>query len=335
MALSADASPLRVLVVIPGAPQDNSMVFSRRQAKALRAHHPAEVEVFFLQSRLSPSGLLAERKRFKEVARRFRPEVVHVHYGTITALFTVLVSPVPVVITYHGSDLNRTPNDGFLRDLLGRTCSQIAALGAKAIICVSTDLRNKLWWRRSRVHILPMGVEMDKYVPLPRAEARQRLEWEQRPHVVVFNASRPAIKRLDIAQQVEQLLRHRGVAMELELLKGGVTQEEMPVILSAADALLLCSNSEGSPTMVKEAMACDLPVVTSDVGDVRERLAGVEPGAIVRQDVNELADALQRVLAEGRRSNGRALAERNGIDAASLDAATFALLRTVARKVPG
>jgi glycosyltransferase involved in cell wall biosynthesis len=176
-----------------------------------------------------------------------------------------------------------------------------------------------------------MGVELRRYIPLSRAEARERLGWTDRPKLVVFNATRPVIKRLDIAQDVEKRLQQRGVAMELHLLRGGTTQEEMPVILSAADALLLCSDKEGSPTMVKEAMACDLPVVTSDVGDVRERLAGVTPGAVVAQDAAQLADALQAVLADGRRSNGRAMAVPNKADAESLDAATYELLRSCAR----
>lgn len=326
-----DERPLRLIVVIPGRPEERTMIFSRRQARAMREMHHADVEVFFLESRMSPRGLWALRKRFKALVRDFRPDVVHAHYGTVTALFSVLFSPVPVVITFHGSDLNHTPHDGFFRDLLGRVMSQLAALGAAGIICVSTQLRDRLWWRRKGVRILPMGVELRRYIPVPRDEARQRLGWAQRPPVVIFNATAPERKRLDIAQEVERRLQADGVPMELELLQGGITQEEMPVLLSAADALLMCSDSEGSPTMVKEAMACDLPVVTNDVGDVRDRLADVVPGAIVRQDAGELAQALREVLRDRRRSNGRAMAVRNQADAESLDAATFDLLRSCAR----
>lgn len=322
---------LRLLVVIPGRPEERTMVFSRRQARAMAEMHNAVVEVFFLESRTSPSVIIKERRRMKELMRRFRPDVVHAHYGTVTALLSVITSPVPVVITFHGSDLNHTPHDGFFRDLLGRLMSQFAALGAAGIICVSEQLRDRLWWRRKRVRILPMGVELRRYIPVPRDEARRRLGWSARPQVVIFNATAPARKRLDIAQEVERRLQAQGVAMELELLRGGTTQEEMPVLLSAADALLMCSNSEGSPTMVKEAMACDLPVVTNEVGDVRVRLDNVSPGAITTQDPADLAHALRSILLEGRRSNGRAMAVRNMADAESLDALTFELLRSCAR----
>ncbi|MBP9159473.1 MAG: glycosyltransferase [Flavobacteriales bacterium] len=331
MVEAVEDKPLRIMVVIPGRPEERTMVFSRRQARALAEMHNALVEVYFLESRTSPITMLKELRRMKETIRRFKPEVVHAHYGTVTALLSVLVSPVPVVITFHGSDLNHTPHDGFFRDLLGRLMSQSAALGATGIICVSEQLRDRLWWKRKRVRILPMGVELRRYIPVPRDEARRRLGWSARPQVVIFNATAPARKRLDIAQQVEHKLQAEGVSMELELLQGGITQEEMPVLLSAADALLMCSNSEGSPTMVKEAMACDLPVVTNDVGDVKDRLAGVSPGAVVSQDPTELSKALRSVLLEARRSNGRAMAVRNKADAESLDALTFELLLSCAR----
>lgn len=77
----------------------------------------------------------------------FRPDIVHAHYGTITGLFTVLVSPVPVVITFHGSDLNPTPSDGWWRDLLGRLFSQLAAFFAAGIICRSEGASQLLWCR--------------------------------------------------------------------------------------------------------------------------------------------------------------------------------------------
>lgn len=306
------------------------MAFSRRQAAALAAMPDAEVETWFLQDRISPSGLLRARTSFLSAIDRFSPDVVHAHYGTMTALFCVLLSPAPVVVTFHGSDLNRTPKDGFLRDLLGRVASQLAALGAAGIICVSEGLRQRLWWRKEKARIIPMGVALERYVPLPREEARQQLGWPDRPLKIIFNARDSAVKRLDIALAVEERLKRSGVAAELELLRGGITQEQMPVLLSGADALLLCSDTEGSPTMVKEAMACNLPVVTNDVGDVRQQLIGVEPGAITAQDADALATALSSVLQDGRRSNGRAMALRNKVDAESLDRMTYDLLKDAA-----
>lgn len=307
------------------------MVFARRQAKALAAMPNVTVATWFFAERSSLGGLLRSRRSLREAIARHRAGVLHVHYGTITALLSVLSSPVPVVVTYHGSDLNRTPGDGLLRDLAGRLFSQLAALGASGIICVSEGLRRQLWWRRGRVRVIPMGVDLEHCVPVPHQEARQRLAWPDKPWRILFNHRDSPVKRLDIARQVEACLRADGIDACLEVLRGDVSSERMPLVLSAADALLLCSDQEGSPTMVKEAMACGLPVVTNDVGDVRERLAGVAPGAIVERDPARMAEALKEVLLLGRRSNGRDRVVANMADARTLDQLTLELLRDRAR----
>ena len=320
---------LRVLLVIPGTAQGNELPFSRRQGKAMAEQHGAQVGYFFLSERLSILGLWRARLRLLKQIRTERPDVVHAHYGTITAFFTVLSSPVPLVVTFHGSDLNPTPSDGRVRDLAGRVLSQFAAFFAAGIICVSEGLRARLWWRREEARILPMGVDLQQFVPMDRADCRRILGWPAHGKVILFNANNPALKRLDLARLTVERLDHAGSPVRLHVLEGGVDPTRMPLFLNASDALLLCSDREGSPTMVKEAMACELPVVSSDVGDVRERLRDVTPGAVVRQDVTELAEALRIVLLADQRSNGRKLADRNGIDSAAIDAETFKFLRSL------
>ncbi len=325
--LPADGlSDLRILVVIPGRPEDHSMVFSRRQAAALAAMPKVSLATWFFTGRASLGGILRGCRALRKAIADHRAQVVHVHYGTITALLGVLCSPVPVVVTFHGSDLNRTPGDGLLRDFIGRLFSQLAALGASGIICVSEGLRDRLWWRRDRAQVIPMGVDLERCVPVPHHEARQQLGWPDRPWRILFNHRDAPVKRLDIARQVEARLQADGVDARLEVLRGEVSSERMPLVLSAADALLLCSDQEGSPTMVKEAMACGLPVVTNDVGDVRMRLAGVMPGAIVDREPARMAQALREVLLDGRRSNGRDRVVPNMADARTLDERTLEVL---------
>ena len=321
---------LRIAVVIPAREDEvTAYPFARRQAEAFSRVHGATVKVFHLRSRTSLWKLWRDRGRFKRMLRAERPDVVHCHYGSVSALFTVVSSSVPVVVSFHGSDLNRTPQDGFLRDLLGRVFSQFAAFFSAGIVCVSEPLRRKLWWRQEEAMVLPVGVDATHFAPMDRAECRARLGWTGEERVVLFNANNPGVKRLDIAEATIAGLRARGLKVRLEKLNSNIDPERMPVLMNASDALLLCSDKEGSPTMVKEAMACGLPVVSCDVGDVRERLNGVMPGAVVAQDTTLLADALKDVLASGARSNGRDLLERNGVDARTLDEATFAYLRSI------
>ena len=323
---------LKLLLIIPGCPDGNELPFARRQARHFADRFHADVRIFFLRDRTSLKAIWRAGCEFRSIEREFKPDVVHVHYGTMTAFFGVIHARAPVVITFHGSDLNPTPTDGKARDLFGRMLSQIAALFSDGIICVSRKLVDRLWWKGSKVKVLPMGVDLDRFRPKDRIACREELGWHAAGKIVLFNGNNPKLKRLDIAEAVIEGIREKGIPAELKVLKGEIPPERMPVMMNAADALLLCSDQEGSPTMVKEAMACGLPVVSSDVGDVRERTQGVFPGAVVEQDVRRLTDALGSVLRLDRRSNGREKAVENGIDAARIDLATYQFLCDLASR---
>jgi glycosyltransferase involved in cell wall biosynthesis len=298
------------LFVIPGDEHGSSMVFARRQAASLRALGVA-VEAFFLRSRTSPLALLREWRRFRREAAAFRPEVVHGHFGTMTGLFTVLAAgATPSVITYRGSDLNPVPAARGLRAALGRLLSQLAALRARRIVCVSAALRRRLWWRQSVARVLPSGVDLESFRPLDRNEARRRLGWPAQGRVVLFNAGHDVRnKRLDLAEAAVACLRNHLNEVRMEVLRGDCQPERMPLVMNAADCLLVASDAEGSPSVIQEALASNLPIVSVPVGDVSERLAGVCGTRIARRAAASLAKALLDLLAEPRRSTGRKKAE--------------------------
>jgi glycosyltransferase involved in cell wall biosynthesis len=165
-------------------------------------------------------------------------------------------------------------------------------------------LLEKLWWRKGIARVLPFGVDLNNYYPTAQKEARKQLDFAQEVEYILFNNSAP-VKRFDIAEAAVQVLKNEGRNVELIALSGGVTYERMLLLLNACNCLLICSDSEGSPVMVKEAMACNLPVVATDVGDVVSVIGGSLPMAVAAQQSDALADALRQVLMDKRRSNGR------------------------------
>ncbi len=295
--------PLRVLFVIPGEGQGSSMIFARRQAESL-AREGVEVDLFHLCSRTSPRELAREWLRFRRRLRSFDPQVIHAHFGTVTALFAAWAAPSkPLVITFRGSDLNVSVS---LRSAAGHVLSQIAALRASRIVCVSRQLRERLWWRRGSVVILPSGVDPEVFYPEPRSQARRRLGWDNSERVVLFNAGHdPAVKRLDLAREAVALTQDLLTGVRMEVLNGATAPGRVPELLNAADCLLLTSDQEGSPTVIQEALACNLPVISVDVGDTVERLCGVRRSAIVPREAGAIATELARVLRRATRSDGR------------------------------
>ena len=212
--------------------------------------------------------------------RRKRYDVVHAHYG-VTGLCTLMRNATPMVISLHGSDALV----GWIEPLISRV---VCAL-ADATIVVSKAIA-----RRIPGTVIPCGVDLALFQPKPRTAARQRLGLLPACKYILFPFD-PArrVKRFDIASGTIKELAARNVEL---LTVSNVHYTEMPWYYSAADAMILCSDSEGSPTSVKEALACNLPVVSTDVGDVREIVRGIAGTEIVEQSPVSLAAGLRRVL---------------------------------------
>jgi glycosyltransferase involved in cell wall biosynthesis len=297
-----------VLAVIPGDEAGPSMIHAKRQVASLR-ELGVDCGTFFLRERMSPLGVLGELLRLRRRVSDDEPDLVHAQYGTVTAFVAALATTAPLVITYRGSDLNPVRGYPRTRIALAHALSQLAALRATRIVCMSEGLRSRLWWRRDIAVVMPSGADLRLFAPRDRAASRRALGWDPGARIVLFNAGRdPVLKRVDIARAALEHARGRIPGLQMIELDGSVDPSLIPAMMNAADCLLLTSDREGSPTVVQEAIACGLPVVTVDVGDVRERLQGVVPSVVVQQDPTELGRALIEVLAQARRSNGPALA---------------------------
>ena len=298
-------TPMRVLAVIPGNGEGSSMIFARRQVHSL-SELGLELRIFFLENRMHPRQVVRAARKLRAIVDGFKPDIVHAHYGTVTSFVCACVTRTPLVITFRGSDLNRHAAVPRVRYLIALALSQLSTLRATRVICVSRQLRGRLWWDRNRATVLPSGVNLTLFKPQPHEDARSVLNWEQQTPAVVFNGGyNPHAKGLALA--IESIARAQAKIgrVRLILLDGRIPPERVPVYLNAADCLLVASEREGSPNIVKEAMACNLPVVSVDVGDVAERLAGVEPSTIAPRDPEAMGSALVQILTKRERSNGR------------------------------
>lgn len=296
---------MRVLYVIPGKPEGCTFIFSRRQIACMESAG-VETRSFYLASRTSISAVFAEYRQLRREIKSFQPDIVHSQFGTMSAMICACASARPLVITFRGSDLNPSLDISWLRSWLGRLLSQLAALRANYVVCVTAQLKAKLWWRQSRARVIPNGINLSLFSLLPITEARRRLGWKTEERIVLFNAgTSPEVKRLDLAVTAVDQARSRVGPVRFEVLRGQVAPEHVPLYMNASDCLLVTSNWEGSPDIIKEALACNLPVVSVDVGDAAERLAEVSPSNIVERDPDVLGRYIAEVLKKKLRSNGR------------------------------
>ncbi len=296
-------APLRVLWVSPKPDFAASMIFVERQIESL-ARSGIAGRTYHLQSRTSPDLMFRELRRLRAEIDEFQPDLVHAQYGTATAFLCVVATWLPLVVTFRGSDLNPDPEKSRLRCFLGRSMSQVSAFRARRVICVSEQLAKRLWWGRRKTTIIPSGIDTRVFCPRPRDEARAALGWNSTERIVFFNGSHRPLKRPDLARAAVAVARGKCGPIRLVELDGAQPPDRVPLMMNAADCLILTSDHEGSPNVVKEAIACGLPVVSRDVGDVRQRLAKVQPSQVVGDTPEELSRALVEILAQRERSNG-------------------------------
>lgn len=240
------------------------------------------VDVFHIRGDQSKLNYL---KAFWEVYfRTYRKsyDIVHVHCG-LSGLPGLFCWRTPKVITFHGSDV-----------LVGKIQPMISKFVSKfydAVIVVSKQMASII-----NGNIIPCGIDLEIFKPYGRKEARLEINWPLDKYIVLFpfHPGRK-IKRYDIAEAAVRKLHEKGYDIILKSVSG-VKNEHMPYYYSAANVMLLCSDSEGSPTSIKEALACNTPVVTTNVGDVKNILDGINGLQVFDKDVESLSKGIENIL---------------------------------------
>ena len=215
-------------------------------------------------------------------------DIVHAHYGH-SAVVARLGVIRPLVVSYCGDDLLGTPSAGNPTRMtrgsrvLAGAFAQFARL-ASATITKSEQMAVELPRRvRGRNHVIPNGVDLEMFKPMDQLQARARVGWDPDQKVVCSRATpRTRVRITPLRSGRGELAARRCPAVRLHLATR-IAPDMIPVWMSAADALIHPSWSEGSPNVVKEAMACELPIVATPVGDVRERLTGIPGCHVVRR----------------------------------------------------
>lgn len=290
--------------------------FIASQARSLPAAGVA-VDLVYVRGFLGSRAYLKALMELPRRSRRRPYDLVHIHYGHTLAA-GIGVTRRPLVVSFCGEDLLGAPRQNGITLKSRIEVSVFRRLAALATVTItkSREMEEALPARlRPRNHVLPNGVDLEMFAPRSRREARARLGWGEEERVMLFlgNPDDPR-KNIILARDAAEAICSEDPAARLHVA-WEVAPEEVPVLMNAADCLLFPSKSEGSPNAIKEAMACALPIVASPVGDIAERLEGVD-GCFVRERTPEaFAGALRQALRVGRAPAARAAVERLGLDA--------------------
>lgn len=295
---------MRVLFVSSGRQGKVNPIIQNQGESLLRAG--VEVDFFMVSGRGWRSYVKAInplRKRIKEG----HYDVIHAHYSWTAYLASIASSglQVPMVVSLMGNDIL----DYWWYPGLARMVAKLKPW--KEVIVKSQEM--KLRVGISCAIVVPNGVNLERFGEKPKVECQEQLGWDTKKKHVLFPARKEdSRKNWPLAEGAVKIL-PENIEIELHQMNG-VPNDKTPIMYNAADVVVLPSFYEGSANALKEAMACNVPLVTTDMGDCRERIEGVEGCYVAKTyEVEEFAELLGRALAFGGKIKGRERLLEDGI----------------------
>lgn len=283
---------MKILLVHSGnavAGNSEKYTFVREQGENLR-ERGIEIEYFAVVGK-GVIGYLSNYSRLKKKIADFQPDVIHAHFGLCGAL-CVMQSKVPVVITCH---------NGETLTWYGNMITSLAIQRAKHTICVAQHIYDKLYLKPKPYTIQPCGIEM--YDLIDKAVAQQAMNLPTDKVNILFGGAFSNLrKNVALAHAALEIVNREDINL-IEMR--GFNREQVTQLFCGCDMLLLPTKSEGSPQVLKEAMAYNCPIVATDVADIAYLLDGVSNSYVTSFDPRDVAAKIQQVIACGERTNGR------------------------------
>jgi len=313
---------MKVLFVCSGNKKTGISPIVRAQGESLKKNG-VSLEYFAIKGN-GLWGYLRNAPLLKKRIADFKPDIVHAHYS-FSAMMASLVCCVPMVVSLMGSDIVVCPINKILIRLFSTFKWQVLIVKAESMK-QSIGLVNAA--------IIPNGVDTDHWRPLDPVTCKQEVGFSEDKRQVLWLADpKRYSKNIELANQAFQMTSSK--ELELKVIYD-ISHHQVPIYLNAANILLLTSRWEGSPNIIKEAMACNCPIVATDVGDVRQVLGDTEGCYVTSFNPEDVAAKIESALVfakERGRTNGRQRIMELGLDANTAANKLFSIYGSVlARK---
>ncbi|NVO03693.1 MAG: glycosyltransferase family 4 protein [Bacteroidetes bacterium] len=259
-----------------------------------------EVDYFLIKGK-GIFGYLKNVSNYRRIANNGSYDLIHAHVG-LSGFFALFQRKVPVVITFHGVDLIDEKNEFCKTSQIKKryvVLSRIAAKYSEYNIFVNSNIKV---YPNKKHSIISCGVDLNTFFPIDKNECREKLNLSKERKLVLYGTSFDYGVRKNYKLAVNAIANIENV--ELLEIKN-VNREKVNLLMNACDVLLMTSFFETGPQVVKEAMACNCPIVTTDVGDVREVIGDTEGCYITSYEPEDVAAKIKLALEFGKRTNGR------------------------------
>ena len=296
---------MKVLFILSGNRDKSSNLVMNQALSICSYNENMEIDYFFVKGK-GLSGYLKNVPPLREKIRSYNPDVVHAHYSFCGFLSFLSFSGKPVVTSLMGSDLHLKMHWRFILFV-------VSAFWRTTIVKSETMQKKYLL---SKTCVIPNGVDFNSYEPIEKGEARKLLGLKLDKNYILFLADpeRPE-KNFKLAKEACSLIRDEQIEL---LVINNIPHEQTRLYYYAVDVLILSSFYEGSPNVIKEAMVCNCPIVSTNVGDVASLFEGVEGNFISGYHAYDFSAKIQMALQFSRqkdRTRGREKISGMGINA--------------------
>ena len=267
-------------ILFVGSGTDGGTII-RAQGESLRKSGIL-VDYFFI-NKGGIKGYLQSISRLRSTLNGKNYDLIHSHY-LLSAIISSVSSNKPHVVSLMGSDV--------FDSLLFRWISIILHFFRwKTTIVKSDEMKDML--NIKNIHVIPNGVDLDIFLPINQAEAREHLGWEQNTYILFGSNPERKEKNFELAEKAFAKI---NIPLKKFVSLKNIPHEKIKYYLNACDVMLLTSFYEGSPNIVKEAMACNCPVVTTEVGDVKNILGDTEGCYITGYEEDDVANKIMLAI---------------------------------------
>jgi len=299
-----ESQVIKVLIVtnmLPTVNNPSSGTFVGQQIESLRNKEFA-LDVIHLDRKQYGMSIYAKTVQLvSNSIKNFKPDLVHTMYGGVLGWQVSKISiECPIIQSFCGTDIQGVDAGNILlrlRSRIGIYYSRRTLPKVEHLILKAKRMLTYLpeWYPRNRVSIIPNGINSKLFFRRDSNQCRDILGWEQdKFHVVLASPTENDLnKRVELARRATEHLPQE-LKAQFHLISN-IEHQQVPIWLNAANVVLMTSLKEGSPNIVKEALACKVPIVSVDVGDVKELIDGIEGCYISKDTVHDLAAALQKV----------------------------------------
>jgi teichuronic acid biosynthesis glycosyltransferase TuaC len=286
---------LKILIICSGNVDNNDIhhTFVFEQIESVKNKYNINYDTVLIEGK-GAFGYLRNLKNIRLKIEKYKPDLIHSHFG-LSGLLSNLQRSVPVVTTYHGSEVCT-----FIVNLL----SSFSAILSRYNIYVARHIRNKMFCKpKKNYNIIPCGINLNELKENVKEIPQSKVHLnEEKINILFSGAFDNPVKNYNLANTAIKLLPEN--AINLIELKG-YNRNEVNYLLNACNLFLLTSKSEGSPQVIKEAMACNCPIVATDVGDIKEIISGTEGCYITSFNPEDIAHKIRLAIDFAGRTKGR------------------------------